>query len=401
MPDVGTVTTPPGPQPDGAPVPGPDVAGTTAPPAGGAELVVEAGSVDRENTIVSFPFAAGAGKWFVLQGQGGALPLQLRDDGQAIFVLPALKAGAQATFRLQELPGAPPAALAVAKEADGVLVSVGATRVFRYQTTGKLPGGVGQNYLRGGYIHPMFTPGGLQVTDDYPGDHRHHHGIWSAWAHTTFEGRTMDFWNMGGGSAKVDFESLGSTWEGPVHAGFRTRHLHTDLRGNKTALREEWVVTVYKAPPAYFLFDLDSTQEAASASPVNLGQYIYGGFAFRGSPQWRAGATFLTSEGKDRGSGDGTTSRWCYIGGKVDGKQAGYVVLGHPTNFRAPQPMRINPTDPFFSYAPVRPSGFPIVMGKPYLTHFRVLVTDGEPDKALFDRQWSDYADPPKATLKN
>jgi hypothetical protein len=29
-----------------------------------------------------------------------------------------------------------------------------------------------------------------------------------------------------------------------------------------------------------------------------------------------------------------------------------------------------------------------------------VIVTDGEPDKALYDRQWSDYADPPKATLK-
>jgi hypothetical protein len=53
------------------------------------------------------------------------------------------------------------------------------------------------------------------VTDDYPGDHRHHHGIWSAWAHTHFEGRAMDFWNMGGGSAKVDFESLASSWDGP------------------------------------------------------------------------------------------------------------------------------------------------------------------------------------------
>jgi hypothetical protein len=364
-------------------------------------VVVEAGDSDRENTVVSFPMPSGAGKSFVLRdGQGGQLPLQMHESGQAVFVLPSLKAGQQATFTLEEQPGVPPAGVMAARESDGVRLTIGGTTVFRYQTTGKLPAGVGQNYLRGGYIHPLLTPAGLMVTDDYPGDHRHHHGIWSAWAHTHFEGREMDFWNMGGGSAKVDFQSLASSWDGPVHAGFHSHHLFTDLRANKTAINEDWIVTVYKVAPAYFLFDLDSTQEAASASPVDLDQYLYGGFAFRGSAQWQAGATFLTSEGKDRGSGDGTTARWCYIGGKVDGKMAGYAVLGHPGNFRAPQPMRINPTDPYFSFSPVKPGGFPIVQGKPFVTRFRFVVTDGDPDKGLFDRQWNDYANPPKVTLQ-
>src|SRR5688572_3560487 len=70
VPDVGTVT-PPTAQGDAA-APTPDQGTSTPPPVGGPELVVEAGSLDRENTIVSFPFAAGAGKWFVLRdGQGG------------------------------------------------------------------------------------------------------------------------------------------------------------------------------------------------------------------------------------------------------------------------------------------------------------------------------------------
>jgi hypothetical protein len=372
------------------------------PPMGGQQVVVEAGDFDRENTIVWFPLPAGPGQRFQLRdAQGAVIEAQGHENGQAVFVLPSLKAGAQATFTLQESAGPAPAGVTAAKEADGVKLGIGALTVFRYQTQGKVPGGVGQNYLRGGYIHPLFTPGGALVTDDYPGDHRHHHGIWSAWAHTTFEGRHMDFWNMGGGSAKVDFESLTSSWEGAVHGGFHARHLFTDLHGAKTALREDWVVTVYKsAASTSFVFDLDSTQEAASASPVNLDQYLYGGFAFRGSAQWRAGATFLTSEGKDRGSGDGSTARWCYIGGPVGGKLAGYAVLGHPGNFRAPQPMRINPTDPYFSFSPVKPGGFPIVQGKPYLTRFRFLVTDGAPDKALFDRQWNDYATPPKVTVR-
>ena len=399
VPDAAGVT-PPAPLPDAAPGAATPDQAPPSPPAVGTTVVVEAGDSDRENTVVAFPLA-GAGKWYLLRdGQGGTLPLQVHENGQAIFVLPSLKAGQQASFTLQELTGPPPAGVAAAREADGVRLAIGGTTVFRYPTMGKLPGGVGQNYLRGGYIHPLLTPAGVLVTDDYPGDHRHHHGIWSAWAHTHFEGREMDFWNMGGGSAKVDFESLASSWDGPVHAGFRAHHLFTDLRGAKTALREEWIVTVYKAGPGYFLFDLDSTQEAASASPVNLDQYLYGGFAFRGSAQWRSGATFLTSEGKDRGSGDGTTARWCYIGGKVDGKMGGYAVLGHPGNFRAPQPMRINPTDPYFSFSPVKPGGFPIVQGKPFVSRFRFVVTDGDPDKALLDRQWNDYANPPKVTVR-
>jgi hypothetical protein len=405
-------TGPPVPAADGAALPrdlappGADLAITSAevaappPPAGGREVVVEAGDLDRQDTIASFPLPAGmTGPALVLRdGQGSELPAQVREDGQVLFVLPSLKAGAQATFTLHE--GTAGAGVTAARESDGVKLSIGATTVFRYQTTGKLPAGIGQNYLRGGYIHPLYTPAGVLVTDDYPGDHRHHHGIWSAWAHTTFETRHMDFWNMGGGSAKVDFESLASSWDGAVHAGFRAHHLFTDLKGAKTALKEEWLVTVYKSAPTVFVFDLDSTQEAASASPVDLDQYLYGGFAFRGSAQWRSGATFLTSEGKDRGSGDGTTARWCYIGGPVNGKEAGYAVLGHPGNFRAPQPMRINPTDPYFSFSPVKPGGFPIVQGKPYVSRFRFVVIDGTPEKALLDRQWSDYATPPRITVK-
>jgi hypothetical protein len=401
----GSIGSPPG--VDAAP--GPADLGAPPVPTGsptGQTLTVSAGASDRQNAIASFPWdAAQAGTvLWLADAQGTRLPAQVDAQGRATFIVPMLKAGAQASFTIEQ--GAPPPATAKAvKDGDVVALSVGAMPALNYLTKGKLPAGIGMNFLRGGYIHPLYTPAGLVVTDDYPGDHRHHHGIWSAWAHSTFEGRAMDFWNMGGGSAKVDFDSLENTWDGPVHTGLRTHHVFVDLKapgGGKVALKEQWFVTLYRthegAPP-YYVFDIDSTQEAASASPVMLEQYLYGGFAFRGSAQWRAGATFLTSEGKDRGSGDGSTGKWCFIGGKVDGKSAGYAVLGHPTNFRAPQPMRLNPTDPYFSYSPVKPGGFPIMPGKPYPTRFRIVVVDGDPDKALFDRLWTDYATPPEVSI--
>jgi hypothetical protein len=388
-----------------------DAAPTPSPPGASAgEITVAAGDVARNATIVSFPFPGGAGtaRVLALRAAGGErLPLQVDATGTATFILPELAAGAQATFTIETpaMTAMTAPAVTAAREADGVAVAVGGAAVFRYRTMGKLPPGIGDAYLRGGYLHPITTPGGLLVSDDYPGDHRHHHGLWSAWAHTVFEGHDVDFWNMGGRSAKVDFDALNATWEGPVHGGLEARQVHVSLAGgSKVALNETWHITAYRthatAAP-YFVFDLDSKQEAASASPVMLQKYIYGGFALRGHASWNGagGAVFLTSEGKTRANGDGTDMRWCFMGGKVDGKMAGYAALGHPDNFRAPQPVRINPTNPFFSIAPVRDSGFDIAEGKPYISRYRIVVTDGGPDKDLLDRLWNDYAHPPMVTV--
>jgi hypothetical protein len=371
---------------------------------GGTQVIVNAGAFDRSSTIVSFSLPGGAGKSFVLRDdQGGQIPVQVDDNGIASFVLPSLKAGAEATFTLQENEKPAPGVTAV-QETDGVKLMIGALTVFRYQMQGKLPAGIDKKYLRGGYIHPLYTPGGVLVTDDYPPDHRHHHGIWSAWVESSFQGRMMDFWNMGQGTAKVDFDSLGGTWDGAVHAGLRAKHVFVDLTAPQptTVLHEQWVVRLYKthdtAPP-YFVFDLDSTQDAATTSPLMLLEYRYGGFGIRGHRQWFP-ATFLTSEGKDRLAGDATTGRWCHIGGMVDGKPAGYAILGHPTNFRAPQPMRLNPDDPFMSYAPVKAGPFSIDPGKSYVSRFRFVVTDGAADKVLLDRVWNDYATPPTVTVR-
>ena len=84
-------------------------------------------------------------------------------------------------------------------------------------------------FHRGGYIHPVLSPGGKQITDDYPSNHKHHHGIWFAWTHTEFEGRAPDFWNMGDGKGFVKFVSIDQTWSGAVQAGFISQHRQMDL----------------------------------------------------------------------------------------------------------------------------------------------------------------------------
>jgi hypothetical protein len=308
-------------------------AGDVAPPAVGKQIVVSAGELDRQNSIVSFSLPPGTPSQTLRDPQGVSLPVQVDESGRAVFVLPSLKAGAQATFTLEPAARAPE--VKAIRESDGVKLAIGAAIVVRYQMQGKLPPGIEPWYLRGGYLHPIYTPGGVLVSDDYTNDHHAHHGIWSAWAPVTFEGKEINFWAMGERTGKGDFDSLVGTWDGPVHGGLRAKQVQVSLAGAqpKTAINELWTVTLYKthaeAPP-YYVFDLDSTQETATMSPVMIHQHIYGGFAFRGHAQWNGVADFLTSEGRTRANGDGTTGRWCFIGGRVDGKPVGYAALGHP-----------------------------------------------------------------------
>jgi len=134
-----------------------------------------------------------------------------------------------------------------------------------------------------------------------------------------------------------------------------------------------------------------------------LPEYHYGGMAVRGAASLM-GATsneiVVTSEGRDRSSADNTRARWAHISGRVDGALAGIAMLGHPDNFRAPEPLRVHPTDPYICFAPSRLGGWSITASQPFAARYRFVVTDGPADAALLDRLWRDYADPPIVTFR-
>ena len=44
------------------------------------------------------------------------------------------------------------------------------------------------------YVHPVWGLNGEVITDDFPADHYHHHGIFWAWPHVLIEGREYDLW---------------------------------------------------------------------------------------------------------------------------------------------------------------------------------------------------------------
>ena len=44
------------------------------------------------------------------------------------------------------------------------------------------------------YIHPLWGVNGEVLTDDFPKDHYHHHGVFWAWPHVEIEGEKHDLW---------------------------------------------------------------------------------------------------------------------------------------------------------------------------------------------------------------
>lgn len=375
-------------------------------------VVVGAGPLTRSNTVASVELqgALTQARWLKSQ-DGKRTALQVDSSGRGWFLIPRLAAGATQSYELdlKRKPSSGRPECELEFSAGELQLSVRRHPAFTYHhEPAELPRpDIQPIYKRGGYIHPLFSPSGLQITDDYSTNHTHHHGIWSAWTKTVFEGRHPDFWNMGDGKGTVTPVALEESWDGPIHCGFRSRLRYYDLSTTprRAALEETWEARLYGVggrKAGYFLFDLDIRQ-TATASPLELLTYLYGGLGFRGNEEWNGASNtvFLTSEGiTDRIKAHATHPRWCYIGGKVEGKQTGVAILCHGDSFRAPQPVRVHPSEPFFCYAPPQAGDFQITREKPYAAHYRFVTFDGQPNADRLNEIWEDYNRPVTTEIK-
>jgi hypothetical protein len=288
--------------------------------------------------------------------------------------------------------------------------------VWTYRSeTAEPPAGIESVYRRSGFLHPLTTPSGRVVTDDFAADHPHQHGLFLAWTNTTFRGKAMNFWDQLQKTARVRDDTGVTGMADAYRPAFVLRHEDITAGEDRPhpVLNEVWTLATHPLSSP-FLVDLTSTQEAATTDALVINKYHYGGFGFRGNLQWfdpkvtgenppdpsRSGESdFLTSDGKTRADGNHTRPRWIDLHGKIDGQFAGIAVLQHPSNFRFPQPVRLHPNKPYFSIAPAVLGEFKIEKGTPHVSRYRLVLHDGEPDPKELDRLWNDYADPPIARL--
>ena len=295
---------------------------------------------------------------------------------------------------------------------DQIRVTLRGKPVLEYVKTEKpVPEGIEPHYRRSGYIHPVFTPAGQEISGDFPADHAHQHALFFAWTKAEFDGKPVDFWNQAKDLGRVEFREVVNLKREERQVSFSVKHAFTVAAGDQRvdALHEIWTVTVHHTPEDHFLFDVESVQECATSKPLHLPQYHYGGMSFRGNDEWLkekddhsihpGDVVYLTSEGKDRWEGNHTRANWVAFSGKIDGQDASAAVFCNPTNFRAPQHVRIHPNKPYFCFAPMVEGPFTISPGEKYTSRYRFLVTSNAANAQLIAKHWQQYSESSKETL--
>jgi len=244
-------------------------------------------------------------------------------------------------------------------------------------------------YGRSGFIHPVYTPQGRVVTAGFPADHMHQHGLMFAWTSAVFDGHEVDFWNSKKEAGFIEhIETVRADADTIV---VKLRHIDETAAIPTIVLHETWEI---KSVPhdSLNVFDLVSTQTCATDRPLKIKKFHYGGMCIRGPSAWLKAATMVTDEGKQRPEGNHSRPNYVTLRGQIDGATCGIAAMSHPQNFRAPQPVRLHPDKPYFCFAPMVLGDFAIEPGQPYVSRYRFVAFDGEPNDAILKNIWQDYS---------
>lgn len=381
--------------------------------------------LDKANNLVGVPVsinldalshvADSALALFEVQGnQQVSIPFQIRQEGhRAMHWIINPMGKTDFTYVLAQAAPSPFNYIKAIKSATDITFNAGNKNLLRYNdATVYPPAKIDTAFKRSGFIHPLWTPHGQELTRIQAPDHYHHYGIWNPWTHVAFEKDTVDFWNLNSKQGTVRFAKLVSKTEGPVFSEIQALHEHVVLKkggGEKVALNELQTIRVYQPEKDkdYYIVDITSQMNCATESPFHILQYRYAGMGWRTTEFWNnTNCKVLTSEGKTRKDTDGTRAKWCIVQGELPGNDyGGAAFLAYPTNYNFPEPMRIwtlntnGRGDMFFSFAPTKDRNWLLEPGKTYVLKYRLVVFNGKFDQARAESAWQGFAHPPQITI--
>ena len=298
------------------------------------------------------------------------------------------------------------------KNEDGSLTIENETRnLVRYvYKTVMPPVNVDTAFKKSGFIHPLWSPGGQVLTRIQAPDHYHHYGIWDSWAHTMFEGDSIDFWNLRDKKGTVRCANVLSATGGSVFGQIQVLEEYVVFkknRTNKVAIKQMETVRVYQPnDPSYYIMDITLDMSCATSSPVLLQTYRYGGLGWRTTEQWnKDNCDVLTSEGKTRKDADGSKEKWIMVQGNVDNDYAGAIMMSNPSNFNHPEPLRIwavsanSRGDMYANFTPIKTKDWLLIPGQTYALNYRFIVFNGHFTKEKAESAWQNYSAVPKITI--
>lgn len=343
------------------------------------------------------------------------VPFQVTYEGARMlhWLIPAQGAAVRKTFELVKGKQPKfPTALKIEKANGALTIRDGNRNLLQYHFgTVYPPAGIDTVYRRSGFIHPLWSPRGQELTRINAPDHYHHWGMWNPWTETFFEGDSVDFWNLARRQGTVRFARFVSLTKGPAFAEYKTLHEHVVYKKQnpeKVAINELQTMRIYQpaAQQNYYIADMTVELNCATDSPIVLLEYRYGGLGIRATEAWnKENSQVLTSEGKTRKDADGSMARWCMVQGAVQNDHAGLVMLSYPTNYNHPEPLRVWPEntngrgDVFLNFSPTKNRSWKLEPGRTYVLQYRFLVFNDPFSKEQAEAAWQGFANMPEVKV--
>jgi hypothetical protein len=231
----------------------------------------------------------------------------------------------------------------VEKNDEGAWVMDNGEKVLFYQAKTKSLNG---SFPRANYVHPLLTPGGFEITEDFPKDHLHHRGIFWTW-HQVFinDNRIGDGWECRDFIWDVERlseeNSNGNSFSLAAYVLWKSPLWKDESGEMKPFMKEKTIITVHSNHSNYRLIDFDITLLAMEDN-LKIGgsedRKGYGGFSVR--MKMPKDIQFVSNGGAvqpkvtqiDAGS-------WMDISGSMlpGGGKAGILILCHPENPMYPE----------------------------------------------------------------
>jgi hypothetical protein len=203
--------------------------------------------------------------------------------------------------------------------------------ILTYCFGDQLQEGLDLKHTRSCYIHPLFSLDGQVLTDDFPKDHLHHHGVFWTWPVVKTRGQDTQTWHPVTPSLRQHFVR----WlEHKVENGVATLKVENvwKLDGKEVVAKETVGLRVHPMEDVGRAIDLEIKIQAISgplelhgAPDQNKG---YGGLCLRGAPMFK-GSALTTDQGLLKKDSTNVPFRWADLSTEQFGVSI-FVSPGHP-----------------------------------------------------------------------
>jgi hypothetical protein len=266
----------------------------------------------------------------------------------------------------------------VENTAKGTLtITDGGAPVLAYRFGDQLKPGVDLSQTHSCYIHPLFSLDGRELTDDFPSDHVHHHGLFWGWPLVKTRGQTTSNWEVRSPSLR---QHLVGWLKRGEEGGLAVLSVENAWRlaGGEVVAKEIVTIRVHPADAAGRAIDLELMIVAVGAPLVLQGTPVekkgYGGLCFRSSPLLKGGA--MTTD-RGRLEADAVDKRFKWV--DISTGELGLAIFVPPDHPGAPLHWLVRN-----SYAgiinPSWPGLKPVTLppGQPVELRYRVYVHRGD-----------------------